>query len=114
MFLLLGAGAQEKANPPQEGQEIYMANCADCHRSNGEGLPNVFPSLAKNAFVAGDPNPFIKLVLEGRKAKIGHMPAWKDALTDQQIAGVITYVRQSWGNQAGAVTPDVVAKNRTK
>jgi mono/diheme cytochrome c family protein len=114
MLLLLGAGAQEKVKPPQEGQETYVANCADCHRTNGEGLPNVFPSLAKNAFVTGDPNPVIKLVLEGRKARIGHMPSWKDTLSDQHIAGVITFIRQSWGNQAEAVTPDMVAKNRKK
>ena len=112
--LTVAASAQEKSEQFRQGQEVYAANCADCHRSNGEGLSNVFPSLQKEAFVVGDPNPVIQLILEGRKAKVGHMPSWKNTLTDQQIAGVITFIRQSWGNQAEAVTPEMVAKNRKK
>jgi mono/diheme cytochrome c family protein len=96
------------------GQDVFVDNCAACHRSNGEGLPEVFPALKGNPFVTGDPTPVIQLVLEGRKGKIGRMPAWQNTLNDQQIAGVITYIRQNWGNQAGGVTPDLVAKNRKK
>jgi mono/diheme cytochrome c family protein len=112
--LVTMVGAQEKSELVQQGQEVYTANCADCHRSNGEGLPDTFPSFVKSAFVTGDPNPVIQIVLEGRKPTVGRMPAWKNSLTDQQIAGVITFIRQSWGNQATEVTPVMVAKNRKK
>jgi mono/diheme cytochrome c family protein len=113
-WLSTQVGAQEKSELFRQGQEVYTANCADCHRTNGEGLPNVIANLTKSTFVTGDPNPVIQLVLEGRKATVGQMPAWKNSLTDQEIAGVITFIRQNWGNQAEAVTPELVAKNRKK
>ena len=55
---LAGSGgmAQEKPELFQQGQEIFNANCADCHRSNGEGLPDVFPALKGNPLVMGDPD----------------------------------------------------------
>jgi mono/diheme cytochrome c family protein len=113
-WLSTEVGAQEKSELFRQGQAVYTANCADCHRSNGEGLPKVIANLTKSTFVTGDPNFVIQLVLEGRKATVGQMPAWKNSLTDQEIAGVITFIRQNWGNQAEAVTPELVAKNRKK
>ncbi len=119
LFLSLGpsclaVAAQEKAELFQQGQQIFNSTCADCHRSNGEGLPDAFPALKGNSFVMGDPDPVIQTILEGRKGKLGQMPTWKDKLTDQQIAAVATYIRNSWGNQAEAVTAARVAKNRKK
>lgn len=112
--LATAAPAQEKSAPVPEGQQVYASHCADCHRSNGQGLPNAIASLANSAFVAGDPVPLITVILEGRKGNLGRMPAWKDTLTDQQIAAVVSFIRNSWGNQAGAVDPELVAKNRKK
>src|SRR3990172_5372053 len=60
----------------KQGQEVYENNCADCHRGNGEGLPVKFPALKGNAFVMGDPKPVLDTVLNGRKGKLGQMPAW--------------------------------------
>jgi cbb3-type cytochrome c oxidase subunit III len=114
VLLIAAAGAQEKSDLFQEGQEIFSSNCADCHRSNGEGLPDTFPALKGNSFVMGDPDPVIQTILEGRKGKIGRMPTWKDKLNDQQIAAVATFIRNNWGNQAEAVTAAMVAKNRKK
>jgi mono/diheme cytochrome c family protein len=113
-WLWTAANAQEKSELWRQGQEVYIANCADCHRSNGEGLSDVFPALQKEPFVVGDPHPVIQLILEGKKAKVGHMPAWKNTLTDQQIAAVVTFIRQSWGNQAEAVSAEMVVKNRKR
>lgn len=98
----------------KQGQEIYENNCADCHRSNGEGLAVKFPALKGNAFVMGDPRPVISLVLNGRKGNLGQMPAWQDTLDDTQIAAAVTYIRQTWSNQALAVTPAMVAAIRGK
>ncbi|MBM4288969.1 MAG: cytochrome c [Deltaproteobacteria bacterium] len=104
--------AQEISGGLRQGQAVYEAHCASCHRITGAGLPNVFPSLQDNAFVAGDPVPLIRLILEGRKARVGYMPAWKNNLTDEQIAAVLTFIRQTWGNQAAEITPEQVARGR--
>jgi mono/diheme cytochrome c family protein len=96
----------------QDGKKIFLENCADCHRGNGQGLPDKFPALDKNPFVLGDPAKVIDTVLQGRKGKLGLMPIWKDTLDDRQAAAVITYVRQAWSNKGVAVTPEAVKKRR--
>lgn len=102
-----------KNDPLKDGKEIFESVCADCHRVNGEGLPPTFPALNNNASVtAGDPAEVIKVVLNGRKAKVGTMPSWKDRYDNSQLAAVITYIRQSWSNKANPVTPDMVEKLR--
>ena len=70
--------------------------------------------MNQNAFVVGDPKPVIATVLNGRKGSLGQMPAWKDKLDDQQIAAVVTYIRQAWSNRAAPVTPAMVAATRGK
>ncbi|MBI5582661.1 MAG: cytochrome c [Deltaproteobacteria bacterium] len=97
----------------QEGKKLFENTCADCHRVNGQGLPDKFPALDRNPFVVGDPAKVIDTVLQGRKGKLGQMPTWKDKFNDQQVAAIITYVRQAWSNKGTAVTPEAV-KNRRK
>ena len=109
-----GAWAQVSGDLVKPGQEVFEANCSHCHRSNGEGLPATFPALNKNPFVLGDPKPVIATVLNGRNGSLGKMPTWKDKLDDQQIAAVVTYIRQAWSNRAAPVTPAMVAAARTK
>jgi mono/diheme cytochrome c family protein len=109
--LALGQGAGDVL---AQGREIYENNCADCHRSNGEGLPVKFPALNKNPYVLGDPSRVIQTVLNGRKGELGLMPSWKNNLDDQKIAAVVTYIRHAWTNQAPAVTPETVAAIRGK
>ena len=98
----------------KQGQDIYENNCADCHRSNGEGLPVKFPALKGNAYVMGDPKPLIGTVLQGRKGNLGQMPAWKEHLDDTQVAAVVTYIRHAWSNKAPGVTPALAAEIRKK
>ena len=114
MGLLVAAAAQEKSELFEQGQKIYESTCIDCHRSNGEGLPDVFPALKGDPFVMGEPTPVIQTILAGRKGKIGKMPSWQDKFSDQQIAAVATFIRNNWGNKAEAVAPEMVAKNRKK
>ena len=113
---LLGgvALAQGQGDAGQRGQEVFEENCAQCHRANGEGLPATFPALNKNPFVLGEPSPVIATVLNGRKGNLGQMPSWKDKLDDEQIAAVVTYIRQAWANRAAPVTAAMVAATRTK
>ena len=106
--------AQGQGDARQGGQEVFEEHCAQCHRTNGEGLPATFPALNKNPFVLGDPKPVIATVINGRQGNLGRMPSWKDKLDDQQIAAVVTYLRQAWSNQAQAVTPAMVGAGRGK
>lgn len=94
------------------GQEKYAETCAACHRTSGEGLPDKFPALKGNTFVTGEPAPVIRTVLNGRQGKLGLMPAWKDTFNDEEVAAILSFVRQAWGNRAPPVTPDMVAKVR--
>ncbi|HET8731851.1 MAG TPA: cytochrome c oxidase subunit II [Moraxellaceae bacterium] len=91
------------------GEEVYNARCAACHQVNGEGLPPMFPAL-KGSKIAADKArvaDHIHIVQAGKNA----MPAWKGMLTPKEMAAVITYERNAWGNNTGdLVQPSDVAK----
>ena len=98
------------------GAALYMDNCGGCHQARGRGLPGVFPPLAGNGVVvASDPANILKVVDAGIPARGGFipMPAFKDQVTDQQVADIAKYIRTSWGNAAQPnVTPAMVANMR--
>jgi mono/diheme cytochrome c family protein len=106
-----GGGASSGLNLTA-GSTVYTANCSGCHGAAGAGQPGVFPPLAGNPVVVGDAGKVIHILNNGLNGSIqvagatynGQMPAWKGNLTPQQIADVITFVRNSWGNKASAVT----------
>jgi len=104
----LGVGSAALAQTPT-GQELFAQNCSACHQLTGKGIPGAFPSLAGDPFVVGEPEQVASTVVHGR----GGMPTFGPELTDVQIATILTYVRSAWGNQASAITPDMVAKVRT-
>lgn len=116
LALFFGWTAPGQAQGPekqfQEGKKLFDGTCADCHRINGQGLPEKFPALDKNPFVSADPAKVIDTVLKGRKGKLGLMPAWQETFNDQQVAAVITYVRQAWSNKGSIVTAELVKKRR--
>lgn len=107
------------------GEKVYTTGgsggvaCVTCHQANGEGLPPSFPPLAGQTDFMGDCAKHAGFVINGLKGEIevggvkynGVMPA-QGNLTDDEIAAVITYERQSWGNAAGACLPDAVAAAR--
>jgi mono/diheme cytochrome c family protein len=109
--LLALAGQAWSQGAAPAGQALFEDRCADCHRVSGEGLPPTFPPLNGSALVQGDPAKVIDTVLNGRKG-LSTMPAWKDILSDQEVAAILTYVRSAWGNRAGAVTAEQVAARR--
>ncbi|MDP2228503.1 MAG: c-type cytochrome, partial [Moraxellaceae bacterium] len=91
------------------GEEIYNGKCAACHQVTGVGLPPMFPGLKGSAItsVKGDTAAHINILNNGKNA----MPAWKGVLTAKEIAAVITYTRNAWGNDTGdLVQPSDVAK----
>ena len=83
-----------------DGKTLFAKNCAACHQAGGTGIPGAFPALKGNAFVQGDPGAVIATVLKGRAG----MPTFAAALDDEQMALVLTHIRQSWGNKAAPVT----------
>ncbi|MFT5466372.1 MAG: mono/diheme cytochrome c family protein/glucose/arabinose dehydrogenase [Verrucomicrobiales bacterium] len=108
-----------------DGAEIYHreAHCGTCHQPNGEGLPDVgFPPLAGTQWVNGDSERLIKLALkglmgpievEGRKYPgVIPMTPFESLLNDDELASVLTFVRNSFGNQSGPIQPSDVAKVR--
>jgi cytochrome c oxidase subunit 2 len=84
------------------GEKAYQANCAACHQANGVGIPNAFPSLVGSKAVLGSQDEQIKIVLQGRKGGFmpnSQMPPQAN-LSDTEIAAIITYTRNAWGNKA--------------
>ena len=92
-----------------KGAAVYTANCAACHQPTGKGMPPAFPPLEGGKIVNGPPQDQIHLVLNGKPGTA--MPPWKQ-LSDADIAAVITYTRNSWGNKAGDVMPAAVKAAR--
>ncbi len=80
----------------QRGEKVYAANCAVCHQATGKGVPGAFPALDGSPIVNGPKIDQIKIVLNGKNA----MPPWKAALSDTDIAAVVTYTRNNWSNKA--------------
>jgi len=107
-----------KASGETAGAKVFSTNCSSCHGAQGQGQPGAFPPLAGNAFVTGDPGKVIGVVKNGLHGAVsvngqtynGVMPPWKGTLTNKDIAGVVTYIRSSWGNHAGGVTESAVSK----
>lgn len=109
----------------QIGKQKFTQVCAACHMVNGMGSAAVgAPPLAGSDWVQAEgPNRIIRIVLNGLSGPIqvsgnqygtGAMVPLKDAFTDQEIAAVLTYVRQEWGNKAGPVKPEQVKAIRAE
>jgi alcohol dehydrogenase (quinone), cytochrome c subunit len=85
-----------------EGETIYLRNCARCHQLDGLGFPRIYPNLAGNPLVTlHNPIPVTETVLNGQ----GSMPGFKNDLSHEELASVISYIRSAWGNNAPAVMP---------
>ena len=100
------------------GKKIYGSTCFACHQSEGQGVPNAFPPLAKADYLNADPKRAIKVVMKGLSGEItvngkkinSVMPS--QILSDEEIADVLTYVYSSWGNNKTVITPAMVKEQR--
>ncbi len=91
----------------QRGAKVYAANCVACHQLSGKGVPPAFPALDGSKIVLGPKNDQIKLMLNGKPGTA--MTAFGQQLSDAELASVITYTRNAWGNKTGeAVQPSDV------
>jgi mono/diheme cytochrome c family protein len=105
----------------ERGKKVYESVCLACHQANGSGVPGLNPPLKQTKWVLGEKDSLINIVLKGFDQQIeingkyfdNVMPA-QNYLKDQQVADVLTYVRNSFGNKASAVTEEEVKKMRPK
>jgi len=119
-------GKQDSAPPAPDqatlkaGAQIYADECTGCHTSSGRGIAGMFPSLAGSAAVQqNDPTSLLHVVLRGARS-VGTdkaptapaMPSFDWLLSDDQVAAVVTYIRNAWGNAAPAVSASEVGKTR--
>lgn len=108
------------ASMQQAGSEIYGSLCVTCHGPEGKGVPGAFPPLAGSGGFYGDPQNMARIIVHGLTGEIvvqgqtfnGQMPAQGGTFDDYEIAAVATYVRTSFGNADGPVTPEDVAAVR--
>ena len=111
---------KSKAEKIVSGKRLFTSICAACHQPTGQGLPNMFPPLAGSDFLNADKNRAIQIVIFGRQGEVvvngqkfnNNMPLFP--LTDPDIANVLTYVYNSFGNSGLEVTPEEVQILRTQ
>lgn len=123
----LTALGQQKAKPSistetlSTGKAVYQQYCLSCHQADGGGVPNLNPPLIKTAYVLGDQTRLINILLKGMSTGVviddeeytNPMPPL-NFLSDEQIANVLTYVRNNFQNKASAVTVAQVKMVRAK
>ncbi len=114
------SGTLDKAELMARGEKVYRTVCVACHQPDGNGLPGAFPPLGGASDYYGDAQNMAKIIVHGLNGEItvkgvtfnGAMPAQGAALNDVQVAAVCTYVRNSFGNNDGLVSPEDVAAIR--
>ncbi|OYZ02954.1 MAG: hypothetical protein B7Y37_00480 [Sphingobacteriia bacterium 28-36-52] len=112
---------QGKSKQMLNGKKVYDMYCQACHQADGNGVPRLNPPLAGTVYVTGSKTRLIDIVLNGLTDPIeingeeyNNPMAAHSFLTDQQIADVLTYIRNSFGNKAGTVSVAEVKKQRAK
>ena len=109
-------------DPMVAGKRLYDTTCIACHQGTGGGVPGVYPPLVNSDWVTGDEDRVIRVLLHGLTGPIevagqtygvAAMPAFGAGSTynwnDERISWVLTYIRNSWGNEASAITAEQVA-----
>jgi nitrite reductase (NO-forming) len=119
----VGTAAPDKAALMKRGQAVFNEYCKTCHQANGQGLGTVYPPLAKSDYLKNTPMPqIIKEVVNGKSGKLkvngkeynGVMAPLPKKYTDDDIASVITYVYNSFGNSGPVVSAADVKKHKKK
>jgi len=120
-----GGAATEEEDPMvtmiKNGKRVFQANCQACHQATGGGVAGLYPPLVGTRWVLENDERLISLILGGLQGPIevkgntynNVMVGWAPTLSDSQVASVITYIRQEWGNEAPPVTPEQVAAARS-
>jgi nitrite reductase (NO-forming) len=115
------SGTLTQEDQVKAGQALFNGTCSVCHQATGAGLPGTFPPLAKSDFLTADPKRAIGIVLKGLTGKVtvnsaefnSVMPPMSQ-LNDDEIANILTFVLNSWGNPGGRITAEDVANVRAQ
>jgi mono/diheme cytochrome c family protein len=107
-------------DPVVLGQRLFNGKCVACHQPDGKGRPGQFPPLAGSEWLLGPPEIPVRILLFGLSGDVtvagqhfnGNMPAFGEQLKDEQIAAVLSYVRQEWGNHAAPIPTELVTQLR--
>jgi mono/diheme cytochrome c family protein len=94
------------------GKTFFEENCAACHQADGTGIERVGAPLKGSKWVTGASDPLIRILTNGKEGSIGVMPPLGAGLSDDELAGVLTYIRRSFGNTAPPVVPAEVKETR--
>ena len=83
-----------------DGSRLFFDNCAECHQPDGLGIPNVYPALADSEGVSGSGADVALVLIIGR----GEMPSFRGTLSSSEMAAIINYVRNAWGNSGEPIS----------
>ena len=89
LFILQGI-----CNAEVNGERLFLENCAECHQEDGEGIPNIYPSLADSELVLGSGADVALVLIIGR----GEMPSFNGVFSDEEMAYVVNYIRSVFSN----------------
>ena len=84
----------------ESGAQLFLNNCAECHQADGKGIANIYPSLAGNEVVLGSAVDVALVLIIGR----GEMPSFNGSISSEDMAAIINYVRNSWGNEGEPIS----------
>ena len=112
LLAMLGKGARGLPAAAEPGREAFETTCAPCHQTDGTGMERLGAPLRNSPWVLGQEELLVRIVLNGLKGDLLMPPM--GTLDDRQIAGILSYIRRTWGHQAGAISPDTVARVRAE
>ena len=97
---------QERVENPAEeiGERLFLENCAECHQKDGKGIPNIYPALAGNELVEGSGADVALVLIIGR----GEMPSFDGAISPEEMAHIVNYVRNAFGNQGELISAQTI------
>lgn len=115
------AAAPAWAGDPAQGQALYKQHCLSCHQADGGGVPNMQPAIAGGTWVQGDARALALFVMSGgfdsaarKDSDLGNvMPPFRQ-LADAELAAILTYIREKFGNGASPVSAADVTEARTR
>ncbi len=95
-LLLTAAGSLAAEN----GEQLFLGNCAECHQADGKGLQEIYPALAGSEVVSGSGVDVALVLIIGR----GEMPSFAGSISNEDMAAIINYVRNAWGNSGEEIS----------
>ena len=119
-FLFSNCKSSVSSEKMEEGRKVYATNCLGCHMDNGMGVPRMNPPLVNSPYVMGHPNSLIELVLRGSeffgatKRSYNNQMASFHALTDTEIANLLTYIRNNYAKTGDEIGAEEVKSVRSK